>query len=149
MKTKGLTLIEVLTAVAILAVVTAAVSSGIVSSLASSADSRRTAIANQVAQGILERYRNHWSTLERYRLDPSPSTRPAWLDLTQAPDGSWAMDASWAINIDDTGKLDANGNPIATFDPNAGPAVRVVVVTISYKGRQKVRLETRIARPAN
>lgn len=147
---KGLTLIEVLTAAAILAVVTAVVSSGIIASLASSADSRRVAIANQVAQGILERYRDYWSIVERYRFDPSgPGTRPSWLDLTKAPDNSWAMDAAWAISIDDTVKLDAEGNPTAASDPSVGPPVRVVVVTISHNGKQKVRLETRIARPAS
>ncbi len=133
---RGLTLVEVLVALAVLGVVLGFVAPSLFSSLQVARQSRVTAVATEYAQGVVERYRTHWSVPANYIAGSAPPGLEALRGrLAQA-----GLNAS----IDATQRLRPDGS---AFTGTGQPPLRRVVVEVRRGNGVVLRLVSDIGHP--
>jgi len=134
-RTKGLTLVEILVALAVLSITLAVFTASMGSSLDVGRRSRIDAIASEYAQSVLERYRVHWSNPAYF----ASGTRPDLPADLQDRLSSAGLSAS--INT-----LPVNPNGSA-FTGTTAPPLRRVVVEVYRGGQLMTRLSGEIGNP--
>lgn len=139
---QGFTLIEMLVAVGILAVVVVVMASGVTSNLRAAQYTRTSAQAKAYAQSVLEAYRSAWSEVDNYRLKSVPDL--SGLPALPAPYQAKAP----AVRITDVALVDAAGNDITTAKDTNIVQVRQVEVTVFRDTESAVVLSTRISDPS-
>lgn len=133
---RGLTLIEVLVALAILGLVLGTVAASIGSSLEASRQSRLQALATEYAQAVVERYRVHWSSPASYQAGSTP---PSLSELNSRLAG-----AGLSASIDASGQINPDGS---AFTGTGQPPLRRVVVEVRQGTRLRARVATEIGNP--
>jgi prepilin-type N-terminal cleavage/methylation domain-containing protein len=134
-RTKGLTLVEILIALAVLSVTLAIFTASMGSSLDVSRRSRIDAIASEYAQSVLERYRVHWSNPDNFARGRHPDL-PADLQNRLSSTGLHASINTLPVNPDGS-----------AFTGTTAPPLRRVVVEV-YRGSQLMtRLSGEIGNP--
>jgi prepilin-type N-terminal cleavage/methylation domain-containing protein len=133
-RTKGLTLVEILIALAVLSITLAVFTASMGSSLDVGRRSRIDAIASEYAQSVLERYRVHWSNPANFASERHP-------DLADLRNRLSSAGLRASVNT-----LPVNPNGSA-FTGTTAPPLRRVVVEV-YRGAQLMtRLSGEIGNP--
>jgi len=135
-RTTGLTLVEILIALAVLSVTLAIFTASMGSSLDVSRRSRIDTIASEYAQSVLERYRVHWSNPANFASGTRPNL-PADLQNRLSSAGLRA-------SISTPPPVNPDGS---AFTGTTAPPLRRVVVEV-YRGSQLMtRLSGEIGNP--
>ena len=135
MRTKGLTLVEILIALAVLSVTLAVFTASMGSSLDVGRRSRIDTIASEYAQSVLESYRVHWSNPANFASGTRPDL-PADLQDRLSSAGLSASISTLPVNPDGS-----------AFTGTTAPPLRRVVVEV-YRGSQLMtRLSGEIGNP--
>jgi len=136
---KGLTLIEVLIAMAIFVILMTAVTQSLLPLFGLTRESRIQLNANQQAQQTLEAIRGAWLDADRYKKTCAPLHLPPGVTVqVQALDKEAQPVNSLAFSTDCT---------LAVPDPCSVPAKRVTVIARDAKGKVRARLTLDIRRP--
>ncbi len=138
-KKQGLTLLEVLIALAIFAIVMIAVSSTIVSGLQLRRSSQLDAEAQNYAASVLERYKDFWSSLNNYKTQPTIPPEPLTPPLPAQPAAFPFMAINYAC-------IDTDGT-VLVCDSSDPPLRRVSVTLTDLNGKVRAQLATEIGRP--
>jgi len=134
-RTKGLTLVEILIALAVLSITLAVFTASMGSSLDVSRRSRIDTIASEYAQSVLERYRVHWSNPAYFASGTHPDL-PDDLQNRLSSAGLYASISTLSVNPDGS-----------AFTGTTAPPLRRVVVEV-YRGSQLMtRLSGEIGNP--
>jgi prepilin-type N-terminal cleavage/methylation domain-containing protein len=134
-RTKGLTLVEILIALAVLSITLAIFTASMGSSLDVSRRSRIDTIASEYAQSVLERYRVHWSNPANF----ASGTHPDLADLQNR-----LSSAGLRASIRTPSPVNLDGS---AFTGTTAPPLRRVVVEV-YRGTQLMtRLSGEIGNP--
>lgn len=139
---QGFTLIEMLVAVGILALVVVVMADGVTSNLRAAQYTRNSAQAKAYAQSVLEAYRSAWSEVDNYKLKAVPDL--SGLPELPAPYQSKAP----LVRITDVALADAAGNDITLAKDTNIVQVRQVEVTVFRNSDSAVVLSTRISDPS-
>jgi prepilin-type N-terminal cleavage/methylation domain-containing protein len=134
-RTKGLTLVEILIALAVLSVTLAIFTASMGSSLDVSRRSRIDTIASEYAQSVLERYRVHWSNPDNFARGRHPDL-PADLRNRLSSAGLRATINTLPVNPDGS-----------AFTGTTAPPLRRVVVEVYREGQLMTRLSGEIGNP--
>jgi prepilin-type N-terminal cleavage/methylation domain-containing protein len=135
-RTKGLTLVEILIALAVLSITLAVFTASMGSSLDVSRRSRIDAIASEYAQSVLERYRVHWSNPDNFARGRHPDL-PADLQNRLSSTGLRA-------SISTPPPVNPDGS---AFTGRTAPPLRRVVVEVYRGGQLMTRLSGEIGNP--
>ena len=135
MRTKGLTLVEILIALAVLSITLAVFTASMGSSLDVSRRSRIDTIASEYAQSVLERYRVHWSNPANFASGTRPNL-PADLQNRLSSAGLRASISTLPVNPDGS-----------AFTGTTAPPLRRVVVEVYRGNRLMTRLSGEIGNP--
>jgi prepilin-type N-terminal cleavage/methylation domain-containing protein len=168
MKTnRGFTLIEVLVALGIFAIVAASITALMTSGLRTRQTSQRTLNAQQAAYAIIEDHKNLWSVKSNYTVNPSKADQrliPYWDNKPNWSSASYLQNVGVEVrNVSIAyGCLDSNGtNRTNTVIPNPvtsqaqilncttnDPALRRVTVTVrDAQNRVTANLTSEIGKP--
>ena len=134
-RAKGLSLIEVIISVGILSVIITFVAVALSGGLRISRDNQLNAAANSYVQAVIEEIRGAWVKPENYSAAIVPN-------LTQF-NSKLPTGFSTPV-IDVTGQLNADGT---NFTGTGVPPMRRVVVSVSYGGRVRAKIDTRVGNP--
>ena len=135
MRTKGLTLVEILIALAVLSITLAVFTASMGSSLDVSRRSRIDTIASEYAQSVLERYRVHWSNPDNFARGRHPDL-PADLQNRLSSAGLRASISTLPVNPDGS-----------AFTGTTAPPLRRVVVEVHRGSQLMTRLSGEIGNP--
>jgi len=134
-RTKGLTLVEILIALAVLSVTLAVFTASMGSSLDVGRRSRIDTIASEYAQSVLESYRVHWSNPANFASGTRPDL-PADLQNRLSSAGLRASISTLPVNPDGS-----------AFTGTTAPPLRRVVVEVYRGSRLMTRLSGEIGNP--
>jgi len=134
-RTKGLTLVEILIALAVLSVTLAVFTASMGSSLDVSRRSRIDTIASEYAQSVLERYRVYWSNPAYFAGGTHPNL-PDDLRNRLSSAGLRASISTLPVNPDGS-----------AFTGTTAPPLRRVVVEVYRGNRLMTRLSGEIGNP--
>lgn len=137
MNRKGLTLIEVLVAIAVMAIIFGALLSSLVSSMRGDRIAYGRTQAAHFAENLLELYRLRWQNPNDYALAVPPRSADINRIARHLP-----RDASYEINVE---RLDIDGSPWT--DPTAPPMQKVQARVLDGKGREIARATLLIPNP--
>ena len=135
MRTKGLTLVEILIALAVLSITLAVFTASMGSSLDVSRRSRIDTIASEYAQSVLERYRVHWSNPAYFASGRHPDL-PDDLRNRLSSAGLRASISTLPVNPDGS-----------AFTGTTAPPLRRVVVEVHRGSQLMTRLSGEIGNP--
>ena len=135
MRTKGLTLVEILIALAVLSITLAVFTASMGSSLDVGRRSRIDAIASEYAQSVLERYRVHWSNPAYFASGTHPNL-PDDLRNRLSSAGLRASISTLPVNPDGS-----------AFTGTTAPPLRRVVVEVHRGSQLMTRLSGEIGNP--
>ena len=133
MRKEGLTLVEVLVAVAILSLVVVTLSGTLTSGLSLRRISLQTGTANRYAENVIDRYKSDWTRDTAYAAASAPANIPA------PPAG---FDGTVGVAIEN---IEVNG----TVSSAAVPPIRRVTVTVTRDGAVKAKVTTEIGKPVD
>jgi len=133
---KGLTLVEILIALAILSITLAVFMASMGTSLQVGRQSRVGAIASEYAQAVVERYRVHWSDPAQF-AGGTPATIPADLQNRLTSAGLRAV-------VSTPPPVNPDGS---SFSGSTTPPLRRVVVEVYRGSRLMTRLASEIGNP--
>jgi prepilin-type N-terminal cleavage/methylation domain-containing protein len=134
-RTKGLTLVEILIALAVLSITLAVFTASMGSSLDIGRRSRVDAIASEYAQSVLESYRVYWSNPANFAGGTRPNL-PADLQDRLSSAGLSASISTLPVNPDGS-----------AFAGTTAPPLRRVVVEVYRGNRLMTRLSGEIGNP--
>ncbi len=134
---KGLTLIEVLIAIAIFAILMLAVTQSLIPTFSLTRESRAQLAANQQAQAVIEAIRAAWHDSLKYKRTCAPLTLPSRVSVSVKALNDRARP---------THTLSFSTN-CARAHPWSAPAKRVTVVVKDAKGKKRVVLSMDIPEP--
>jgi len=126
MNRKGLTLIEVLVAIAVMAIVFGALLSSLVSSMRGDRIAYDRTQAAHFTENLLELYRLRWQNPNDYALAVPPRSTDINRIARHLPQG-----ASYEVNVE---RLDIDGSPWTS--PTAPPMQKVKARVLDGKGRE-------------
>ncbi|MBF6593793.1 MAG: type II secretion system protein [Thermaceae bacterium] len=146
---KGLTLIEVLVAVGIIAILAAVIFSGVMSSLQANRVSRYKTQADQCTQSVVERYRVFWNSTDslgkplynKYPSKVDPTSRPITNDLCLN------LPSSYTVTTNDQGQYNQDGS---VFTPSIAvpvPPLRGLEVLVSDGTKTLSDIKTQVGQP--
>lgn len=136
MRGRGLTLIEILVALAILGTLSALGVVGVVTSLRTARESRLNALATELAGGVAELYRTHWSNPLSYERAEAPSGLDG---IRQRAQG-----VGFTLRVEHLGGFTPEGTP------HTGPGLpplRRVSITVLQGQRERARLVVEVGNP--
>lgn len=139
MKRTGLSLVEILIAMAVLTILVTAVAYAVTGMMNITRDSRITSAAADYAQAVVERYRTHWHNSTNY-YNPATQTytQPDISDLESKLNSGGVTISN--VSVDPTEMLNPDGT--AYTDTDKPPARRLRVTVEQPAGRVRVQLST-------
>ncbi|MGL4609123.1 MAG: PulJ/GspJ family protein [Trueperaceae bacterium] len=152
---RGFTLVEVVVALGLFAIVSATISSLMISNLRTRQGSQKSLNAQQVAYAVIEQHRQHWSVLNNYDssitgaqvipvFNNAPYTQNIGVAITSIDVGYGCLDAN---GTDRTDTSATSTDPLRCTLPR--PALRRVTVTVrDTQNNQTARLVSEIGRPS-
>ncbi len=149
---KGFTLVEILVALSIFAIVSIGISGLMISSLQVRRGSQKTLNAQQIAYAAIEDHKDFWSTKKRYDLKDTvsgfiPNLQNASYAQNVSVDAT-NMAASYGC-LDSNGTDRTNTNATKLFCSVESPSLRRVTITVNdAQGQVTAQLTAEIGRPA-
>lgn len=135
-RSAGLTLVEILVALAVLTIVLGVAAASIGSSLQASRQSRINAFASEYVQSVVERYRTHWSVPAHYTAGSTPPDLSVLASKLHSANLTATINAAQVINPDGT-----------AFTGTGQPPLRRVVVEVRQGSSIRARVVTDIGNP--
>lgn len=146
MKRKGMSLIEILIAMAVLTILVTAVAYAVTGMMNITRDSRISAASANYAQAVVERYRTYWRDPTKY-FDASVATDPNYSAyyavLPDVSDLESKLDSSYKVIIDPHEMLNPDGTVFSQPSPPVSPeARRLRVIVEQPAGRVRAQIST-------